>query len=266
METLTRRALLRQATRSCLTLSALSLLVDRRVLANPARVTAVRWLRDAGDLARAARAGTVTPVQWQSQMEALLAAVDLPDLLRFVDFDALAGRTSFPLRGESFVRLAVPKGTGLPADLGFYHNLAGFRRGRSIPPHGHENLVSALHGRHFERVRDEGDDCFIRPTIDKEFGAGAFSTVSDRRDNVHWFFAMNDGAFVLDLGVAHLDPHWQQPAMTPERRAYWKAEAASRPPGKSDRVYLNILAGKRVEDGLWRVPRMIEQEAYKRYG
>jgi hypothetical protein len=241
-------------------------------MAKTGQEPAVRWLHDADDLAASVRAGKITATQWQSQMEALLGRIDLPDLLRFIDFDTLARRATLPTRGESFGKLVLPKAAGLPSELKFYHNLAGFHRGRSIPPHGHDNLVSSffvlkgdLHGRHFERIRDEGDDCFIRPTIDKNFSAGDFSTVSEQRDNIHWFFAMSEGAFLFDLGVGNLDPNWVPQALTPERRAYWKAEAATRP-DKSGRVYLNVLAGKRVESNSWRVPRMIEQEAYKRYG
>ncbi len=59
-------------------------------------------------------------------------------------------------------------------------------KGRSIVPHGHNNMATAFdvlkgefHGRHFERV----EDMVIEPTIDRKFGPAEASTISDYKDN-----------------------------------------------------------------------------------
>ena len=66
-------------------------------------------------------------------------------------------------------------------------------------PHGHNNMATAFiilkgdfHGRHYDRLEDEQDHVIIRSTIDKQFGPGGFSTISDFKDNVHWFKATSE--------------------------------------------------------------------------
>ncbi|WP_434426512.1 hypothetical protein [Nannocystis pusilla] len=85
----------------------------------------------------------------------------------------------------------------------------GCRRGRAIVPHGHEDLCTAFivlagrwRGRHYDRLATQADHYVLRPTIDREFAPGDHSSVSDRRDNVHWFQAETDTAFVFNVHVA----------------------------------------------------------------
>ena len=84
-------------------------------------------------------------------------------------------------------------------------------------PHGHNNMATAflilkgdLRGRHYDRVRDEPEHMIIKPTIDRKFGPGECSTVSDYKDNVHWFQALTEPAFIFNLHVLDVNPSGAQ--------------------------------------------------------
>src|SRR5438874_1237195 len=95
---------------------------------------------------------------------------------------------------REFTRQALQSLTAL--DLIFGRQIFAMARGRSVVPHGHDNMATGflvlkgtLRGRHYDRVEDHKDHYLIRPTIDRSFKPGEYSTVSDHKDNVHWFTA-----------------------------------------------------------------------------
>ena len=57
-------------------------------------------------------------------------------------------------------------------------------------------LKGKFEGKHYDRVEDTDSHMIIRPTIDREFGVGECSTISEHKDNVHWFKATTDEAFI----------------------------------------------------------------------
>jgi hypothetical protein len=68
------------------------------------------------------------------------------------------------------------------------------KKGRSVVPHGHDNMRTGFvilrgnfTGKHYDRVADHADHYLIKPTIDRLFKPSEFSTISDHKDNVHWF-------------------------------------------------------------------------------
>ncbi|HEX9579036.1 MAG TPA: hypothetical protein VF993_14885 [Myxococcales bacterium] len=159
-------------------------------------------------LSRALAAKEIRPLDWQGGVEELSRGIDLPGLMRAADFDRVAGKLALPDNGAGAepTRLA-----GVPRTFGV--KIFGLRRGRAIIPHGHRNMVSQhfvlageLHGRHFERVRDEAEHLLLRPTIDRTFRPGDSSSISGQRDNVHWFVARSERAYTLDAVVDNLDP------------------------------------------------------------
>ena len=86
--------------------------------------------------------------------------------------------------------------SGLPTNLVFGRQIFAMAKGRSVIPHGHDNMATGflvlkgnLRGRHWDRVEDHKDHYLIRPTIDRTFKPGEYSTISDHKDNVHWFTA-----------------------------------------------------------------------------
>jgi hypothetical protein len=184
-------------------------------------------------------------------MASQLAAVDLPDWLTYLDFDALSAQAKLPARGELFQDLTPPAIAGAVPAAGFYLSLVGFHQGRSIPPHGHRDLVSSflvlrgeLLGRHDDRAPGEGKTYRIRPTLDRVFRPAEFSSVSDEKDNVHWFTAQTEAAFLVDFGVRPLTPG-QHP---------------------SGRFFLDV-ANAEPDTGDWmRVKPLLPADAYAIYG
>ena len=83
----------------------------------------------------------------------------------------------------------------------------------------------------------------IRPTIDRSFGVGEHSTVSDHKDNVHWFTATSERAFIFNIHVMNVDPENK----------------------KNGRVYLDPN-GEKLEGGRIRARRLSSGEVYKLYG
>jgi len=236
------------------------LAISRRAIASTISPIVVRWLSEVEDLARAMKSEKLAQADWQRQMEALYNRVPLSELLQLIDFTTLVLRAQLPARGELFDGLSLPRIEGFPDETTFYRAIAGFRKGRSIPPHGHNHLVSSflvlqgeLRGRHFDRLRDDGEYVWIAPSIDRPFRRGDFSTVSQDRDNVHWFTAEEDDSFMMDLGVAGLRPTGATHALPAQS---WPS-----------RLYLDVTPGPspQSKNGT-RVARLSEAEAYRIYG
>jgi hypothetical protein len=145
----------------------------------------------------------ISPIDSQIRLERLLRLVDLDDLMAYIDFSRLTRDLKLPSLGE----------TDVVIDLGehrFKAEITAMDKGRSIPPHGHNNQMTAfvvlkgdLHARHFER-EDQGEEKILTPTIDETFRRGSISTISDDKDNVHWFTALTGPAFMFNVVVSNL--------------------------------------------------------------
>ena len=83
----------------------------------------------------------------------------------------------------------------------------------------------------------------VKPTIDRGFGVGEFSTVSDFRDNVHWFKATSETAYIFNIHVLNVDPDVK----------------------KRGRVYIDPN-GEQLAGGKIRARRLSAGEAYRLYG
>jgi hypothetical protein len=70
-------------------------------------------------------------------------------------------------------------------------------------------LKGDFHGKHYDRLEDDATSMVIKPTIDRMFTTGEYSTVSDLKDNVHWFKATSDTAFIYNIHVMNVDPSKQ---------------------------------------------------------
>ncbi len=113
-------------------------------------------------------------------------------LLKTLDFDRLAPGVNFPAKGAKSLPVDFSHVGGLPVKLPFGGQIFAMGKGRSVVPHGHDNMATGFlvlkgnfRGRHYDRIEDHADHYIIRPTIDREFQPGEFSTISDHKDNVH---------------------------------------------------------------------------------
>jgi len=171
------------------------------------------WLLDLDQLARSVKDGTLSQVEWQDRVEQLYARVELAEILALLDPETLLARARFDDPREIAVPYRLPRVRGLPRELAFGHQVFALRRGQSIPPHGHHNMATSFlvlagrfHGRHFDRLEDQPEHMIVRPTIDRTFEPGGVSTISDYRDNVHWFVAESDAGLLFNTHVHHIDP------------------------------------------------------------
>lgn len=212
MQSLTRREFQQQALGSLLTWSLLDTLFSRNAFGDEVKLIASKWLAELNAMSLDLKGKKLEQVQWMKQVEQLLAKVDLAEMLKFIDFDALTKDVKFQDRGELSLRPKMPKIEGHPT-LVYGNQVFALNRDRSVVPHGHDNMATAFlilkgnfHGRHFDRLEDDKTHMIIRPTIDGTFGPGTYSTVTDVKDNVHWFQATTDGSFIFNIHVMSVKP------------------------------------------------------------
>ena len=157
----------------------------------------------------------------------------------------------FPAKGAKSLPGDFKGVSGLPKDLVFGRQVFALEKGRSVIPHGHDNMATGFivlsgtcRGRHYDRVEDHKDHYVIRPTIDRSFKASEFSTISDHKDNVHWFTAETEHAFIFNVHVLHTDP------------------GNSKSP---NRVYVDPM-GEKLSGGLIKAPKITYGKANQLYG
>lgn len=250
---------LEQLTRRSFSARTLQALLAASLLQHSARAGALRgslksgarpWLRRLEDASASLASGKTGGLAWQREVEESLGALDLADLLRSLDFEALAAGARFPAEGEGMERLYLLDDAGKLQPLTFRPFLFTLARGTAVVPHGHHNLATmhmVLAGqarvRHFDKLEATATHMLIRPFSDVQAGPGAVSTVSDEHQNVHWFNALSDRVFMFNIGVYQL-----------------------RPGSSGERDYVDPLGGEPAGGGTIRAPRLARSEAYAKYG
>jgi hypothetical protein len=248
MNPLSRREFHQQTLGSLLTWSLLDTLFAKEAFSEEVKLIAARWLAELNAMSLDLKDKKLDPLQWQKQVEALFAKVDLPEMLKFIDFDKLTSDLPRKDRGELSLRPKLPKVEGLPTNLVFGHQVFALNKDRSVVPHGHDNMATAFlmlkgdfRGRQYDRLEDDAKHMIIKPTADKAFGPGTVSTVSDLKDNVHWFQATTDGSFIFNIHVMNVVP------------------------GKTGRVYIDPN-GEKLSEGRIRARKIDYKEANSLYG
>ena len=209
------------------------------------------WFKELHAISKDVADHKVKDVEFQKSLESLYGRADLPALLKTLDFDRMAAGVDYPKVGARSLPVDFSHVSGLPVNLVFGRQIFAMAKGRSVIPHGHDNMATgflvlkgSLRGRHWDRVEDHKDHYLIRPTIDRTFTPGESSTVSDHKDNVHWFTASSDHAFIFNIHVNHSDPG---------------------NPKNPGRVYVDPL-GEKVAGGLIKAPKITYGKANKLYG
>jgi hypothetical protein len=247
----TRREFTSQALRSLTAVALIEGLAAHRLFGRDTAPVVDAWFKELNAISRDVQDHALKDVEFQQALERLYARVDLPALLRTLDFDKMAAGVNYPALGAKSLPVDFKNVSGLPTQLVFGRQIFAMAKGRSVIPHGHDNMATGfivlkgrLRGRHWDRVEDHKDHYLIRPTIDRAFAPGEFSTVSDHKDNVHWFTAETDGAFIFNVHVYNSDP------------------GNTNKPG---RVYLDPL-GEQVAGGLIKAPKITYGKANQMYG
>lgn len=247
---LTRRQFAQQSLGGLLTYSLLQTLFVHDAFGDEMKQLAAKWLKDLNDLSQDVKGAKLKQTDWQAKVAELYDKVDLADTLKFIDFEKLTANIKFRDQGELSLRARLPQVEGLPTDLVFGHQVFALTKDRSVVPHGHNNMATAFlilkgnfRGRHFDRLEDDGQHMVIRPTIDRAFAPGEHSTVSDFKDNVHWFTATSDRAFIFNIHVMNVDPAKKE----------------------NGRVYIDPN-GEKLSEGRIRARRISAAEVFKLYG
>ncbi len=250
--TISRRDFTKRSLQALLTISLLDHLCSTNLLGAEARLTAKKWLNEVNQIGVDLKGSKIKETKWQVEIENLLQnKIALPELLKLIDFDAIQKNVKFVDSGARSVRPKFPKFEGVPGKLVFGNQVFALKKGRSVVPHGHNNIVTAFivlkgnfHGRHYDRVVDEKEHMIIRPTIDAKFGPGETSSISDVKDNVHWFKAEDEPAYIFNIHVLGLK------------------SAGGKGTG---RIYVDPN-GKKLDDGLIRAPLVDYKKAHQLYG
>jgi hypothetical protein len=246
----TRRDFNRQLLSSVVACGLIESLFSRHLFADAVKPIVGPWLTDLSDMTRELRDRKMTDLEFQAKMEALYRRVDLPELIKHIDLEAY-DPTKLPDNGASSRPIDFSKIEGAPSGAGFNKQIFGVKQGCSIVPHGHTNMCTGFiilrgefHGRHYDRVETHEDHCIIRPSIDRIFKPGELSTVSDHKDNVHWFKATSGAGFIFNVHVDSYDP---------------SIKAAT------GRNYLDP-EGEKLAGGLIKAPAMTSNDCHKKFG
>lgn len=226
-------------------------LYGRDLFSQTVRPVVQKWMADLNALSQDLKDKKLKDVEFQAKLEELYRNANLPDLLKFVDLTKLEQSVKFPASGAANLGVDLSKVEGLPARVVFGKQIFACKKDRSIVPHGHNNMCTGFiilsgtwAGKHYERIQDNPDHYLIKPTIDRTFKPGECSTVSDTKDNVHWFKAESETAFIFNIHVMGYN------------------SANRQLPG---RVYVDPM-GEKTAQGLIIAKKISSSECHKKYG
>jgi hypothetical protein len=247
----TRRAFGRKALETLTTVSLLECLAATRLFGQDVAPKVADWVKQLDQIGHELKDHKLQDVEFQKSLEDLYKKVDLQALLKTLDFERLAKEVEFPKVGAKSLPVAFNAVAGLPRELVFGRQMFAMTKGRSVVPHGHDNMATGFlvlkgtfRGRHWDRVEDNKDHYIIKPTIDHTFETGGCSTISDHKDNVHWFTAESDVGFIFNIHVVGYNAENPKPG---------------------NRVYVDPL-GEKLAGGLVKAPKITYGEANRKYG
>jgi hypothetical protein len=244
-----RRAFSKELLTSVTSFALIDTLLSSNAVASAAKPITNHWAMRLNAYCADLRKQSLTVTEWQTNVETLFDEIPLKDLLKFIDFTNLSKGFEFPDLGVNTRPVKFPKLEGLPEKTVFLKKLFGMKKDRAIIPHGHVNMASAhliikgeMHLRHYEKIRQEEQTLLIKPSIDKIAKVGENSSISDEKDNVHWFIANTDTAFTFDVIMLDL-----------KAKPY-------------DIYNLDMYKKQKLSNGTLRVPILDVETALKKYG
>ncbi|MHC5538369.1 cupin domain-containing protein [Singulisphaera rosea] len=246
-----RREFARQTIQSLTALALIDGLAARHLFGADVRPILDEWFKELETISRDVHDHKVKDVEFQKSLEDLYRRVELPALLKTLDFDRIAAGVKFPAVGARSLPVDFKNISGLSTKLVFGGQIFAMTKGRSVVPHGHDNMATGflilngtLRGRHYDRIEDHDDHYIVRPTLDRSFARGESSTISDHKDNVHWFMAESEHAFIFNIHVMETNPE---------------------NPKKPGRVYVDPL-GEKLAGGLYKAPKISYGRVNQLYG
>lgn len=251
MELETRRSFNTKMLSSLMAYGLIETLFNNNLFGQEVQPVVHKWMVELYDLSKDLKGQKLKDLEFQTKLEDLYKRVDLPELLKLLDFDRVAKTVKYPERGAANLGIDLTKVEGLPKQLVFGKQIFACQKDRSVVPHGHNNMCTGFIilsgnwvGKHYDRVEDHSDHYLVKPTLDRVFKPGECSTVSDHKDNVHWFKADSETAFIFNIHVTGYDPEIKKP---------------------TGRVYVDP-DGEKVTGGLIKAKKVSSAECHKKYG
>jgi hypothetical protein len=253
---LSRRDLLFGSVHGAVAYALLGVAWQSRAVARPAPPHVLAWAEGVRERARALRAGELSLVRWQDEMAVHLVTLPLEELVAALDLEAVKRRLRYPADRAATRAVALPgprrRGGGRPV----HGRLFGLAKGRAIVPHAHNNMVSAhlvldgeVRARTFDRTADVEGALLLAPVRDEVRRAGSVVTMSDARENAHWFLAVSERAHTFDIPLTDLVPGKAYPTKA----------------GYKSMIFLDPLRGAKEGAGL-RVPVVQPRKGIELYG
>jgi hypothetical protein len=246
-----RRSFNRKLLGSLMTFGLIETLFTRDLFADGVKPVINKWVIELHDLCRDVKDQKIKDLDFQAKLEDLYKRVDLSELVKLLDLDKVAASVKYPAKGAANLGIDLSKVEGLPQQLVMGKQIFAMQKGRSVVPHGHDNMCTGFIvlrgnfvGKHYDRVEDNDDHYLIKPTIDRVFKPGESSTVSDHKDNVHWFMADSETGFIFNIHVMNYNPENKRP---------------------TGRVYVDP-DGEKVSGGLIRAKKISSKACHEKYG
>ena len=251
MPNLSRREFTGSMMNSVLAYGLIDALWTQNLFAAEVKPVIDHWFKDLYAVGEDLHGQKMKDVEFQAKMEDLFRKVDLPELMKFIDLSGIKERVDIPANGAYSASFDLSKVEGLPKELNFGRQIFCLKKDRAIVPHGHSNMCTgfivlegAFHGKHYDKLETAEDHYIIKPTIDDQFAVGGVSTISDHKDNVHWFRCTSETGFIFN---AHFDGY---------------ASDITIPTG---RLYLDP-EGEKLAGGLIKAPKMTYETSHAKYG
>lgn len=211
---ITRRDFVCKSSRTAITVAFLSHLLQKNALAKVPKFSWEKWISALQDASSGLISAKLSPGEWQVMMGRIYASAPLDQLARYINVPALLRNTEVGESGEKFVFTPLTdQGITEEARRVLITKAAVVSRGRSIPPHGHENMVSAfltLHGRFLVRQYDKLEttktSMVIKPLPEQIQLPGQWSSISDEHRNCHTLKALGEDALLFSTKITQVKP------------------------------------------------------------
>ncbi len=223
---LSRRSFLLTTGAGLLTYSLVNTLLTRDLLAGTKRGKLDDWIDALDTLGGKLERGQISGKEWQTGIDALYRMADIPAMLAHLDFDKVKKSIDVTTSGEVFVTTPLrpdpnkPYIPNAPEGTGVITKLAGTRKGSAVPPHGHQNMVSAFlivsgeyHVVQYDKLGSEGQlapgsgSLIIREVQNEKQKRGQWSSISDDRSNIHWLRGISDDCYFFSCKLIMLKPN-----------------------------------------------------------
>ena len=155
----TRRSFNRKLLGSLMAYGLIETAFGRNLFADAVKPVVQKWLVELNALSKDLKDQKLKDVDFQAKLEDLYKNVDLAELIALMDLDKVAAGVKYPDLGAASLGVDLTKVEGLPEQLVFGKQIFACRKGRSIVPHGHDNMCTGFivlrgdwNGKHYDRV------------------------------------------------------------------------------------------------------------------